>query len=109
MLINGFELNNLGVELFDRVLYSNDIDTSQEWLDGDIQPTFIRQQDRFKIIKLEFLVLSADESEAFKRISVLTSLLKKATIKFDDFRNNLDNHTAFISMINQQEVLWLIQ
>ena len=47
MLINGIELSSLGIQLYDRVLYSNDVDTSQEWLDGDIQPTFIRQQDRF--------------------------------------------------------------
>ena len=65
MLINGIELSTLGIELYDRILYSNDIDTSQDWLDGDIQPTFIRQQDRFKNIKLDFLVLCADEEEAF--------------------------------------------
>ena len=84
MLINGLELNSLGIQLFDRVLYSNDITTSQEWLDGDIQPTFIRQQDGFKTIKLDFLVLCSDEDEAYKRISKLTALLKKAIIKFDD-------------------------
>ena len=84
MLINGIELDTLGIQLFDRVLYSNDIDTAQEWLDGDIQPTFIRQQDRFKKINLEFLVLTSNEEEAFKRISRLTAMLKKATIRFDD-------------------------
>lgn len=84
MLINGIELSNLGIQLFDRVLYSNSIDTAQEWLDGDIQPTFIRQQDRFKTIDLQFLVLCADEDEAFRRISRLTAMLKKATVKFDD-------------------------
>ena len=92
MLINGIELSNLGIQLYDRVLYSNDIDTAQEWLDGDIQPTFIRQQDRFKTIKLEFLVLCADEDEAFKRISRLTALLKKATIKFDDLNFTFDTN-----------------
>ena len=90
MLINGIELNTLGVQLFDRVLYSNDINTSQEWLDGDIQPTFIRQQDRFKTIKLEFLVLGNNEDEAFLRISKLTAMLKKATIKFDDLNFSFD-------------------
>ena len=90
MLINGIELNALGVQLFDRVLYSNDINTSQEWLDGDIQPTFIRQQDRFKTIKLEFLVLGNNEDEAFLRISKLTAMLKKATIKFDDLNFSFD-------------------
>ena len=92
MLINGIELSSLGIELFDRVLYSNSIDTAQEWLDGDIQPTFIRQQDRFKTIKLEFLVLCSDEDEAFKRISSLTTLLKKATIKFDDLNFTFDTN-----------------
>lgn len=90
MLINGIELSNLGIQLYDRILYSNDIDTAQEWLDGDIQPTFIRQQDRFKTIKLEFLVLCSDEDEAFKRISRLTALLKKSTIKFDDLNFTFD-------------------
>lgn len=92
MLINGIELSNLGIQLYDRILYSNDIDTAQEWLDGDIQPTFIRQQDRFKTIKLEFLVLCSDEEEAFKRISRLTALLKKATIKFDDLNFTFDTN-----------------
>ena len=92
MLINGIELSTLGIELYDRILYSNDIDTAQEWLDGDIQPTFIRQQDRFKTIKLEFLVLCSDEDEAFKRISRLTALLKKSTIKFDDLNFTFDTN-----------------
>ena len=98
MLINGIELSNLGVQLFDRVLYSNTIDTAQEWLDGDIQPTFIRQQDRFKTIELQFLVLSADEDEAFRRISRLTAMLKKATVKFDDLDLMFD-----VSIINVGE------
>lgn len=84
MLINGLELSKLGVQLYNRVLYSNTINTKEEWLEGDIQPTFIRQQDKFKNIKLEFLVLCMDEEEAFNRISHLTAMLKNAVIKFDD-------------------------
>ena len=98
MLINGIELSSLGVQLYDRVLYSNNVDTSQDWLDGDIQPTFIRQQDRFKNIKLDFLVLSADEDEAFLRISKLTAMLKKATIQFDDLSFSFD-----VNMVNAME------
>ena len=98
MLINGIELSSIGVQLYDRVLYSNNVDTAQDWLDGDIQPTFIRQQDKFKNIKLDFLVLSADEEEAFLRISKLTAMLKKATIKFDDLSFSFD-----VNMINAME------
>jgi hypothetical protein len=48
MLINGIDLSSLGIKLYDRVLESNQVDTTQAWLDGDIKPTHIRQQDRFK-------------------------------------------------------------
>ena len=76
MLINGIDLSTLGIQLYNRVLNSNKVDTMEDWLDGDIQPTSIRQQDRFKTIQLEFLVLSADEEEAFMRMSRLTQMLK---------------------------------
>ena len=84
MLINGVDLSALGIQLYDRILESNSVDTSQEWLEGDIQPTFIRQQDKFKNIQLKFLVLKNSEAEAFLVMSKLTSMLKKATIIFDD-------------------------
>jgi hypothetical protein len=43
MLIHGIELSSLGVKLYDRVITSNQVQTTQAWLDGDIQPTDIRQ------------------------------------------------------------------
>ena len=84
MQINGVDLSSLGVQLYDRVLSSNKIETTQDWLEGDVQPTYIRQQDKFKSMTLKFLVTESDENEAFLIMSRLTMLLKKATIKFDD-------------------------
>ena len=55
MLINGIELSSLGAQLHDRVLTSNTVETVQDWLEGDIQPTFIRQQDKFKNISSEIV------------------------------------------------------
>ena len=52
MLINNIDISSLDIQLYDRVITSNDITTHEEWLDGDIQPTFIRQQDGFKTINL---------------------------------------------------------
>ena len=86
MLINGIELSSLGVKLYDRVITSNQVQTTQAWLDGDIQPTNIRQQDKFKNMTLKFLVLSGDEEDAYLRMSRLTALLKKASIQFDDLK-----------------------
>lgn len=84
MLINNVELSSLGITLYDRVLSTNTVKTTQEWLDGDIQPTFIRQQEGFKNMQLSFLLLTNSEEEAFMKISQLTRLLKRASIQFDD-------------------------
>ena len=86
MLINGIDISSLGIKLYDRVLESNQVDTTQAWLDGDIKPTHIRQQDRFKNVQLSFLILGNDEEDAFLRISRLTQMLRKATIQFDDLK-----------------------
>jgi len=36
MLINGIDISSLGVKLYDRVISSNEINTVDDWLDGDI-------------------------------------------------------------------------
>ena len=90
MLINGIDISSLGVKLYDRVLNSNSINTVDDWLDGDIQPTNIRQQEKFRNIKLKFLVLGQNEQDAFYRISRLTKELKQATVIFDDIDLSFD-------------------
>ena len=84
MLINNIDLSSLGIKLYDRVIYSNTVKTVEDWLEGDIQPTEIRQQDSFKKVNLSFLVLGNDEQDAFLRISKLTNMLKSCEVKFDD-------------------------
>lgn len=90
MLINGIDLSSLGIQLYDRRLNSNFVDTKQDWLDGDIQPTYIRQQDRFRPVQLSFLVLCQNEEEAFLRISRLTQLLKHCSVNFEDIALTFD-------------------
>lgn len=102
MLINNIELSSLGIKLYDRVITSNKVNTQEAWLDGDIQPTYIRQQDSFKKIELSFLVLTLDEDDAFLRISKLTNMLKKATLKFDDLDYYFD--VSMIGSANPQRL-----
>lgn len=90
MLINGVDLSSLGVQLYDRILTSNEVETTQDWLDGDIQPTFIRQQDKFKSMRLKFLVTEKNEENAFMIMSKLAMMLRKATIVFDDINLDFD-------------------
>jgi hypothetical protein len=42
MLINGIDISTLGAKLYDRVIKTNRVKTAEDWLDGDIQPTFVR-------------------------------------------------------------------
>lgn len=109
MLINGYDINNLHVKLYDRVLTSNQVDTAQDWLDGDFQPTLVRQQDKFKSLKLQFLVLEQDENSAFVIMSKLTSMLKKAVIQFDDldytFNVSLNGQTTQERLKNGKFIL----
>ena len=87
MLINGIELSSLGASLHNRVLTSNKVKTTSRWPDGDIEPTYIRQQDTFKSIQLQFLITELNEEDAFIVMSNLTMLLKKAIVIFDDMPN----------------------
>jgi hypothetical protein len=84
MLINGLELSSYGAQLYDRVITSNDIETVNDWIDGDLKPTVIRQQNTFKDITLKFLVMEKDEDEAYHVMSKLTAALRAARIQFDD-------------------------
>ncbi len=102
MLINGIDISSLGVKLYDRILSSNMIDTVDDWLDGDIQPTNIRQQEKFRTIRLSFLVLGSNEQDAFYRISRLTKELKKASIVFDDI--NLTFEVTVIGAADTQRL-----
>lgn len=87
MLINGIQLSSLGATLHNRVLSSNKVKTTEMWNEGAIEPTFVRQQDTFKQIELQFLIAEKDEEDAFTVMSNLTMLLKRATIIFDDMPN----------------------
>jgi len=84
MLINGIQLSALGATLHNRVFSTNNVETSEDWNEGSLQPTFIRQQDTFKDIELQFLITEENEEDAFITMSNLTMLLRKATLIFDD-------------------------
>lgn len=90
MLINGISLSTLGVQLYDRILTSNKVVSTKTWLEGDIQPTYIRQQDKFKSMILKFLITEQNEETAFVIMSKLTAMLRKATIIFDDMALSFD-------------------
>ena len=82
--INGKKASSFKAKMLDREISSNEIITIDDWLDGATQPTFIRQQEKFKSIKLIVLIEGESEQDAYTQFSKLTSELKFGLLKFDD-------------------------
>lgn len=82
--INGKTIESFKGKLLDREVSSNEVITINDWLDGAINPTFIRQQEKFKDIKVKVLIEGADENDAYLQFSRLTAELKYGTLKFND-------------------------
>ena len=84
-----FKINNVAntafkAKLLDRQINSNEVITIDDWLDGAIQPTFVRQQEKFKEITMVVLIEGANEEDAYKMFSKLTRELSFGELKFDD-------------------------
>ena len=84
-----FKINNVAntafkAKLLDRQINSNEVITIDDWLDGAIQPTFVRQQEKFKEITMTVLIEGANEEDAYKMFSKLTRELSFGELKFDD-------------------------
>lgn len=82
--INGKKASSFKAKMLDREISSNEIITIDDWLDGATQPTFIRQQEKFKSIKLVVLIEGSSEQDAYTQFSKLTAELKFGLLKFDD-------------------------
>ena len=84
-----FKINNVAntafkAKLLDRQINSNEVITIDDWLDGAIQPTFVRQQEKFKEITMVVLIEGTNEEDAYKMFSKLTRELSFGELKFDD-------------------------
>ena len=84
-----FKINNVAntafkAKLLNRQINSNEVITIDDWLDGAIQPTFIRQQEKFKEITMVVLIEGTNEEDAYKMFSKLTRELSYGELKFDD-------------------------
>ena len=84
-----FKINNVAntafkAKLLDRQINSNEVITIDDWLDGAIQPTFVRQQEKFKEITMTVLIEGSNEEDAYKMFSKLTRELSFGELKFND-------------------------
>lgn len=70
--------------MINREISTNEVITVDDWLEGSIQPTFIRQQEKFKDITISVIVSGDTEEDAIKQISWLTAEFRNGILKFDD-------------------------
>ena len=84
MLINGKDIDEYSCIQIRRNIYPVSVTTVEGWLDGAIQPTFVRQQDSFKKIEMVLILDAESENEAQLQLSRLTAAAKRCTVQFDD-------------------------
>ena len=76
MLINNKSIDEYNCCLLHRNISPVTVVTYNDWLDGAIQPTFIRQQDSFKQVEVELLMEASSEQDAQYLLSNLTKAAK---------------------------------
>ena len=84
MLINGKDIDEYSCIQIRRNIYPVSVTTVEDWLDGAIQPTFVRQQDSFKKIEMVLILDAESENEAQLQLSRLTAAAKRCKVQFDD-------------------------
>lgn len=84
MLINGKDIGEYSCIQIRRNIYPVSVTTVEDWFDGAIQPTFIRQQDSFKKIEMVLILDAESENEAQLQLSRLTAAAKRCKVQFDD-------------------------
>ena len=89
MLINNKSIDEYNCCLLHRNISPVTVVTYNDWLDGAIQPTFIRQQDSFKQVEVELLMEASSEQDAQYLLSNLTKAAKRCKVKFDEDMDEL--------------------
>ena len=84
MLINGKDIDEYSCIQIRRNIYPVSVTTVEDWLDGAIQPIFVRQQDSFKKIEMVLILDAESENEAQLQLSRLTAAAKRCKVQFDD-------------------------
>lgn len=86
LTINGIDISKFNAKIVDRIIESNEVITVDDWLEGALEPIFIRQNEKFKNITIRVLIESRTEEETYNKFSKLTSELKKSILKFNDMK-----------------------
>ena len=85
MLVNGSDiLSTYGAKLLSKDIQPAEITVYDDWLRKGLSPLYLGKQEKFKKIKMQFLISGATDNTCVAYISNFLTQLKVAVIKFDD-------------------------
>lgn len=84
MKINGIDISSYKAKLLDRVIFTNNIDSTIDWMDQATEGILLNQTRDWRDINLTLLIKETNEDIAYRTISTLTEALKECSLRFDD-------------------------
>lgn len=84
MLINNTDISNFKATLLSKSIQTADVTIYGDWLRNALNPLYLGKQEKYKQIKLQFLIEGTTEEDGISCISNLIKQLEKCTLMFDD-------------------------
>lgn len=84
MLINGIDITAFKAMLLKKNIQTAEVTTYDDWLRNALNPLYMGKQEKYKQIKVQFLIQDIDNDSAINDISNIVKQLEACTIKFDD-------------------------
>lgn len=102
------QVNNIDIGSFKAQLLRKDIQTAEviiydDWLRQSLNPLYLGKKEKYKQIKLEFLVEDTTDENVLSNISNLVNQLEKCTLKFEDLSYYYDSF--IVSKSHQRKAL----
>lgn len=91
MLVNNIDINAFKAQLLKKDIQTAEIIIYDDWLRQSLDPLYFGKKEKYKQIKLEFIVEDANDDSALNSISNLVVQLGKCTVNFDDLSYYYDS------------------
>ena len=85
MLINGVDiLTTYKAKLLSKQIQAAEVTVFDDWVRKALNPLYLGDQEKFKILKVEILIVDTTDNACLYNISNLLTQMKRCIIKFDD-------------------------
>lgn len=84
MLVNSIDIVNYKATLLSKDIQTSEVTIYDDWLRNALNPLYLGKQEKYKQIKLQFLIEEIDNDTALNAISNLVKQFGKCIVKFID-------------------------